>query len=34
MKSGLIRAADTAMYRSKDLGKNRVSLAKVRQTAG
>ena len=26
MKAALIRAADTAMYRAKDLGKNRVSL--------
>ncbi len=28
MKEALIRAADSAMYRSKDLGKNRVSLDK------
>jgi len=34
MKAGLIRAADTAMYRAKDLGKNRVSLDRDLEAAG
>ena len=34
MKAGLIRAADTAMYRAKDLGKNRVSLHKDLEAPG
>ncbi len=34
MKEALIRAADSAMYRSKDLGKNRVSLDKDLEPSG
>ena len=34
MKAALIRAADTAMYRAKDLGKNRVSLDKDLEASG
>ncbi len=34
MQAGLIRAADAAMYRAKDLGKNRVSLDKGVEVSG
>ena len=34
MEEALIRAADRAMYRSKDLGKNRVSLDKDLEASG
>lgn len=34
MKEALIRASDTAMYRAKDLGKNRVSLEKDLEASG
>ena len=34
MKSALIRAADSAMYCAKDLGKHRVSLDKDVEASG